>query len=78
MMRCPFAGFIFAHAYAFEKSSFAGTFPASQCQHVLTESVGHDTGSLFLFEVPAPENVVLSSEPDCDVWSFRKAAADPP
>src|SRR5437867_7933022 len=61
-IRCPFAGLIVAHAYPFEKSSFAGTFPASQCQQLAVPG-GHETGSLFLFDVPAPENVVASVEP---------------
>src|SRR2546422_1956400 len=77
-MRCPFEGLIVAHAYPFEKSSFAGTFPASQCQHVVTAGLGHETGSLFLFDVPAPENVVQSLEPACDVGSASNAAAMPP
>src|SRR2546428_6680387 len=77
-MRCPFEGLIVAHAYPFEKSSFAGTFPASQCQHVVTAGLGHETGSLFLFDVPAPENVVASVDPAWDVGSASKAAAMPP
>ena len=77
-IRCPFAGSIVAHAYPFEKSSFAGTLPVSQCQHVVTLIVGQETGSSFLFDVPAPENVVQSVELDCDSWSFSKAAASPP
>ena len=68
---------IVAHAYPFEKSSFAGTFPASQCQQVVTPGE-QETGSLFLFDVPAPENVVASVEPDCEVGSFSNAAAMPP
>src|SRR5439155_3186530 len=76
-MRCPFAGLIVAHAYPYEQACFAGTFPASQCQQLAVPG-GQETGSLFLFDVPAPENVVQSVEPDCEVGSFANAAAMPP
>src|ERR671925_2075343 len=78
---------IFAYTYELTRSSFAGTFPASQCHVSHAEPVSggswaaqsaSEIGSLFLFDPPAPEYVVLSVPPFCDVSSLRKAAATPP
>src|ERR671923_1385379 len=78
---------IFAYTYELTRSSFAGTFPASQCHVSHAEPVSggswaaqsaSEIGSLFLFDPPAPEYVVLSVPPFCDVSSLRKAAAAPP
>src|SRR5436190_5469188 len=61
---------VVAQAYPFAKSSFAGVFPESQCHA--------EIGSPFLFEPPAPENVVSSRAPLWESWSATNAAATPP
>src|SRR5262245_18208074 len=89
-IRCPASGplvGIVAHAYVFTRSSLAGTLPEDQCHVSHADPVSGGTraaqsstpmGSLFLFEPPAPENVVLSRAPLCAVSSLMNAAATPP
>src|SRR5262245_21582901 len=82
----PLLGMI-SHEYTLVRSSFAGTLPASQCQGLQSDPVrggsrlrqtASDSGSLFLFDVPAPANVVLSTAVPAETSSAMNAAAEPP